>query len=154
MSRFSEKEDFDISIIGRQTFDDESDLVEIDTSGSYLNKNGIRYITYKEYDEDNPSVHRTNIIKVEDSKVTLIRPHSTTRLILEPGKRHLCMYDTGFGPVTIGVFTDYIKSTLGDKGGKLDIRYTLDIDSNLSSINLLTAKVKPKIPDMTKDIEV
>ena len=57
------------------------------------------YIVYKEYDEDNPNRYQTSILKVEkNDKVTLMRGNSSTRLILEKGKRHLCQYDTGMAP--------------------------------------------------------
>lgn len=134
-------ETYDISIIGRQEYEGESDLIEVNTTGTYGKKGDVRYIKYNEYDEEQPEVAKANIIKVEKDKVTLIRPNSVTRLILEPGKRHLCLYDMGYGNVTLGVFTDYINSTLTDTGGRLDVRYTLDIDSNLSSVNMLTATV-------------
>jgi hypothetical protein len=42
----------------------------------------------------------------------------------------------------VGVFTSKVKSDLGDLGGKLEIYYTLDINSNLSSSNELLITVK------------
>ncbi len=153
MEKRLDKENFDISIIGRQTYDEDSDVIEVNTSGSYSKKGDTRYIRYKEYDADNPGVSMTNVIKVENGKVTLIRQNSATRLIMETGKRHLCMYETGYGNLTVGIFTDYIKSTLKDNGGRLDVRYTIDVDSNLSSINVLTAKVRRKKPDLIEGIE-
>ncbi len=153
MEKRINKENFDISIIGRQTYEENSDVIEVNTSGSYTKKGDTRYIRYKEYGIDGADEEMTNTIKVEDGKVTLIRQNSATRLIMEPGKRHLCLYETGFGNLTVGIFTDFIKSTLKDSGGRLDIRYTIDVDSNLSSVNVLTAKVRRKKPDLIKDIE-
>lgn len=153
MKKQINKENFDISIIGRQTYEENSDVIEVNTSGSYTKKGDARYIRYKEYGVDGSDEEMTNTIKVEDGKVTLIRQNSSTRLIMEPGKRHLCLYETGYGNLTVGIFTDFIKSTLKDGGGRLDIRYTIDVDSNLSSVNVLTAKVRRKKPDLIKDIE-
>jgi uncharacterized beta-barrel protein YwiB (DUF1934 family) len=65
-----------------------------------------------------------------------------TRLILENGKRHLCQYDTGYGNMMIGIFTSRLDSELGDAGGSLQVSYTLDINSNLSSLNELSITVK------------
>ena len=74
----------------------------------------------------------------------MMRAGSATRLILEEGRRHLCLYDTGYGTVSVGVFTSELREDLRQEGGVLGIRYTLDIDSNLSSSNEITVEVKPR----------
>ncbi len=138
------KEDYNISITGRQFYDGDSDKIVLDTSGTYTQRAGSRFIAYREYDEEDPKIAHTSILKVEDGKVTMMRSGSATRLILEKGKRHRCLYDTGYGTLTVGVFTSELQSDLKCKGGKLNIKYTLDIDSNLSSKNEVTVEVKPK----------
>ena len=92
------KEDYAITIRGRQVYEDE-DQGEICLSalGTYREKDGTRFILYKEYDEDNASAYRTALLKVEPGMVTMSRSGSPTRLILEKGRRHLCLYDTGLG---------------------------------------------------------
>ncbi len=138
------KEDYAITIKGRQVYEDE-DQGEICLSalGTYREKDGTRFILYKEYDDDDASVFRTALLKVEPGMVTMSRSGSSTRLILEKGRRHLCLYDTGFGSLTVGVYTSRLDVDLGDNGGKLEIAYTLDVDSNLSSQNLLSVEVSP-----------
>ena len=64
---------------------------------------------------------------------------------LEEGRRHLCLYDTGYGTLSVGVFTSSLRSSLGERGGRVHIKYTLDIDSNLSSSNEITVDVKPRV---------
>ncbi len=71
-----------------------------------------------------------------------MRDNSATRLILEKGKRHLCQYDTGYGSLMVGVFTSSFESTLNEQGGSLRVRYTLDINSSLSSNNEISIIVK------------
>ncbi len=139
------KDDYNISITGRQLYDaQDRGEVTLSTTGTYTQRGGKQFIAYKEYDEDDPRLSHTAVLKVEPGKVTMIRQGSSTRLILEEGKRHLCLYDTGFGSLTVGVFTSCLKVALGREGGEMDIRYTLDIDSNLSSQNELTIKVSPQ----------
>ncbi|MCY1712652.1 DUF1934 domain-containing protein [Caproiciproducens galactitolivorans] len=137
-------ENYLISIKGRQRIDDETGEVELTTLGSYVRKGDSQYIVYKEYDTENSNAAKTSVLKVDgNKKVTLMRGGADrTRLILESGKRHLCQYDTGFGNMMVGVFTSKVKSELGDLGGKLEIYYTLDINSNLSSLNELFITVK------------
>ena len=142
---FAMQENYVISIVGRQKVDGETGEIEVTTLGNYVEKNGSRYIVYKEYDAEVPAGKpRTSILKVEGSdKMTLIRSGGdSTRLILENGKRHLCQYDTGFGSMTVGVFTESIRSKLTDQGGSLDVSYTLDVNANLSSFNELHITVK------------
>lgn len=137
------KEDFWISIVGTQKYDDDIGKIKLDTVGTYIKKNGARFITYKEYDDDNPSISHTSVLKIEDNKsVTMMKSGSQTRLILEKGKRHTCLYDTGYGHFHMGVFTSQLKNELTDIGGKLKVNYTLDIDANLSSRNELCIEVK------------
>ena len=90
------KEEFLINITGIQELDGQKDKIEMTTSGSYIMKKNHTYIGYKEYDEENPQISSSNIIKVEgDDKVTIIRNGGKqTRLILEKGKRHQCHYRT------------------------------------------------------------
>ncbi len=136
-------EDYLISIKGKQETDGETGEVELTTVGSYIQKGNSRYILYKEYTEAKGKPG-TSILKIEgNSKVTLIRGDGdNTRLILEKGKRHLCQYDTGYGSLMIGVFTSRVHSDLGDVGGRLELSYTLDVNSSLSSRNDLFITVR------------
>ncbi len=142
------KDDYDINIIGRQEYPDfpeGSGEISLNTTGSYTSRGGARLIAYKEYDTENPKVSCTSVLKVEPGKVTMMRSGSATRLILEEGRRHLCLYDTGYGTLSVGVFTSSLRSSLGERGGRVHIKYTLDIDSNLSSSNEITVDVKPRV---------
>ena len=138
------KDDYNISITGRQLYTAEDrGEVTLSTTGTYTQREGARFIAYKEYDEDDPKLAHTAVLKIEPGKVTMIRQGSSTRLILEEGRRHLCLYDTGFGSMTVGVFTSELRQALDQTGGSLEIKYTLDIDSNLSSRNELLVEVSP-----------
>ena len=54
----------------------------------------------------------------------------------------MCHYDTGFGSLMIGIFTNKVTCNLSDSGGQLDIVYSLDINSTLTSINEIHINVK------------
>ena len=140
------REDYVINITGRQFYEEDSGEVTLSTTGTYTVKDKASFIAYKEYDEDDPRVSHTAVLKVEPGKVTMMRGGSATRLILEEGRRHLCMYDTGFGPLTLGVFASELSMELGRDGGYMVIKYTLDVDSNLSSQNELRVEVSPLAP--------
>lgn len=136
-------EDFWISIVGKQKYEDDEGVIMVDTVGSYTKKGKVRYIAYKEYDDDNPGVSHTAVLKIEDDKVvTMSKAGTGTHLILEKGRRHSCLYDTAMGQLSMGVFTSELKNELTDSGGRLRVHYTLDIDSCLSSKNELSIEVR------------
>lgn len=140
------KDDYSIDIIGRQSYRDdiaEPGEVTLQTTGTYTERGGAQFISYKEYDDENPRVVHTSVLKVEPGKVTMMRIGTSTRLVLEENRRHTCFYDTGCGALSVGVFTSRLSSSLDKNGGKLSIKYTLDIDSNLSSTNEIEVKIKP-----------
>lgn len=143
------KEDYIISIVGKQTINGEQDEIELTTIGSYITKGKNRYIIYKEYDEDYPKRKIRSTLKIEDDKiVTMIRNgENPTRLMLERGKRHLCYYNTGYGSLMIGVFADTIKVNLNQDGGTINVRYTIDFNSDFNSLNELYIKVSSKEND-------
>jgi len=134
-------ENYVISIVGKQDYDGECGEVNLTTMGSYTQKNGKKFIAYKEYGEDgNPPI--TSVLKIDNERVEMIHTGDRTRLILEKGQRHSCEYDTGVGNLSVGVFTSDIISTLGDNGGNIQIFYTLDINSSLSSKNEISITVR------------
>lgn len=138
------KEDYAVTVIGRQICGDEDQgEVRLSALGTYREKDGKRFILYKEYDEEDAKSYRTSLLVVEPGMVTMSRSGTSTRLILEKGRRHHCLYDTVFGSMTVGIYTSRLDVDLGDRGGTLDIVYTLDIDSNLSSEQTLHIDVNP-----------
>lgn len=142
------REDYEILIRGRQTYGgeehDETGEITLSTTGTYTERGGAGFIAYKEYDEDDPKVSHTAVLKVEPGRVTMSRSGTDTRLVLEKGKRHLCFYDTGFGGLSVGIFTSDLESSLSRRGGTLSVKYTLDIDSALSSSNEIEVRIRPR----------
>lgn len=139
------REDYEITIIGRQTVDSETDEIKLDTLGDYTERDGIRYISFTEYEDEAPYHGHRKVLKIEDNgTVTMLHPGTPTRLVLQKGKRHKCMYDTGVGLLSLGVFTESMRHDLSREGGKLFIRYTLDIDAHLSSRNEILVTLKKR----------
>lgn len=132
----AENKKYMISIIGEQRLEDDTDKVEVLTTGNYIMKKDHCYIGYKEYDQENPNDCYDNLIKVEENMVTITRKGPMrSQLMLEKGRRHQCLYQTIAGDLMIGVFTKTMKSTLNEKGGTLEVSYTLDFNTDLVSEN-------------------
>lgn len=134
-----------ISVTGIQEVDGEKDKIEVIVTGDYIEKNGHRYIKYKEYDAEDPNIVLDTVVKVEDGKVSIIRMGDRpSRLILQQGVRHQCHYNTVMGDLMMGVYTSAIENNLTDNGGDLVARYQLDFFSDLVSDNEFHINVKEK----------
>lgn len=140
------KENYLISVTGTQIIDGEKECIKLTTGGEYVTDGTKHYIRYKEYDNDNPDICFNNTVKIEgDNMVTVIRSGpAQSRLLLEKGRRHQCHYNTMFGDLTVGVFTDTVTNKLTEKGGTLQASYTLDFNAGLVSKNEIYIKVTEK----------
>ena len=140
------KKDVTINIRGTYNFeDDEADVVELFTTGEFYRKNGSYYISYDESEVTGFKGSKTTL-KVEDQNcVTMSRKgadKALTQLIVQSGVRHQCQYDVGFGDMMIGVSGRSISSTLNDRGGRLEFKYSLDINALFASDNEMLIVVK------------
>ena len=135
--------DFIISVRGIQQIDDYSDETELLTSCSYKRINDSYIINYTMYDE-NSKTNKESTIKIEDSGlITLLKKETnTSKLKFEKNKRHICSYNTEYGIITFSTFTKKIINNLGPKGGKLELYYSLDANSNHLSENTVIINIK------------
>ena len=65
-----------------------------------------------------------------------------SELVFELGKRHLSLYHTEFGDLSIVVSTQSIHSTLTDDGGELDVQYAVEVANTPVGINHLNLNIK------------
>lgn len=145
---FKIKEDYIINITSKHIVEDDEDELNLITFGTFKEKGDKKYIVYKEYDENFPDKFKTCIIKIDnENMVTLIKNDiAQTKLILEKGKRHYSPYYTDVGSMTLGVFTNYVDFEYYEDKVVLNLKYSLEFNSNLMSINeiKISATKKPK----------
>lgn len=86
----------------------------------------------------------TTMVKVEqDRMVTMQRTGGLrSRLTVEKGQRHMSHYDTGYGELMVGVFGEQIENQIGSAGGRLYMRYTIDVNHSLVSRNQVEINIK------------
>ena len=118
-----------------------SELIIIGSASFYGEDYKIRY---RETDEQFKNSFVT--LSVENgNKVTMHRSGDyTTVMVMEKHKRHSCVYSTPAGSFTMGIYTDDVKSDMTPDGGTLTFRYTLDVNNNLISENILKVTLKRK----------
>lgn len=119
------------------------DKVNLLTRGSFIRKNGSFFISYKETEATGYDGNITTV-KVEPSgKVSMLRFGNTpSHLIIEPGRRHVCHYDSGYGVLSLGVAADEIDNRLNEQGGDLMFSYTLDTGNTQISYNQVKITVQ------------
>ena len=67
-----------------------------------------------------------------------------SQLMLQKGVRHQCIYETVAGDLNIGVFTKTLKNNLTERGGSLEVSYTLDFNTDLVSENRFFITIEEK----------
>lgn len=136
------EENYILYVKGVQTVDGESQTAETKTKASYITRNGTRYISYIEHDDDDINIKQRVTVKVTEQGVVTILKGSSGGLVLEKGGRHNCRYPTPFGYLMLGVYTDKLHSRFDDNGGELEASYTLEVDSAVASKNKLFLNIK------------
>ncbi len=82
-------------------------------------------------------------LDVTDSFVKMSRTgKANSTLFIEKGKKHHGHYGTPFGDFMIGINTDELKNGIGDNGGDLYMKYTIDVNSDFLSENEIFVNVE------------
>jgi uncharacterized beta-barrel protein YwiB (DUF1934 family) len=125
-----------VSVSGIQFELEESEPVELITTGDYYNKNGKHYILYDENDmEDGLTKNR---IKMTPDKIEVRKSGATNaQMIFEEGKTNLTYYDTSMGSLLI-----HMKEEENRIHAK--VNYSLEINYNHISDCEITIHVKSK----------
>ena len=135
-----------ISIKGKQSFEGtDDDTGELVTEG-LLAKEGEGEYTLSYQESEITGLEGTlTTFQVEQGRVTLLRVGEVnSQMVFEEGRRHLSMYETPYGALSIGVNTRKMRSSLGDTGGEITIDYALEIDHSVAGLNFFQIHVKEK----------
>ena len=85
----------------------------------------------------------TTEVQVDGGRVTLLRKGTiNSQMVFEEGQRHLSMYETPYGSLSVGIHTHRMRSTLGEAGGELEIDYAIEIDHLVAGQNMFRMNVK------------
>ena len=69
-----------------------------------------------------------------------------SQMVFEEGRRHLSMYNTPYGALSVGVSTRRMRSDLRRDGGSIEIHYAIEIDHAVAGQNLFQISVREKKP--------
>ncbi len=132
-----------ISITGVQNFPQGTDdAVELVTEGKYSYRDGRGELTYMESELTGMKGTKTSFI-FTPTEVTLAREGTlTSQMIFREGLKNTFLYDTPFGSATMGLDTHKIHSTMGPRGGDMEIDYIVDFDHTMVGRNKFRINVK------------
>lgn len=132
----------DITLISKAKTEDDCDETEFFTVGNYSAQEDGFVIMYSENADIGYDACRITIT-VKESAVTIERSAPAPSLLtVEKGKKHHCLYGTPFGDFMMGINAFDVKNELTAEGGKLYLRYSIDINSDFVSENELNLTVK------------
>lgn len=133
-----------ISIKGTQLYAENGpDEMELVTAGELRRDGQDRYtISYQETELTGLGGTTTEV-QVDGGRVTLLRKGTiNSQMVFEEGQRHLSMYETPYGSLSVGIHTHRMRSTLGEAGGELEIDYAIEIDHLVVGQNMFRMNVK------------
>ncbi len=133
-----------ISIKGRQSFEDMDDeVIDLVTEGRMSGGSAEGY-TLSYLESSATGMHGTmTTFQIQDGSITLQRMGAVnSQMIFEEGRKHLSLYETPYGALTIGVNTHRARSSLKDTGGDIEITYDIEIDHALAGENVFKISVR------------
>jgi uncharacterized beta-barrel protein YwiB (DUF1934 family) len=132
-----------IEIKGTQNYGEDSDVTTFTTNGSLEEKDGVYTLCYDESEMIGAKGVKTLLTIENGTKMTLCRTGGMeSRMVVEKGRRHSCLYNTPQGDFVIGIYGETLMSNLNAQGGKIYMSYTIDVNSGLISKNIMEIKVK------------
>ena len=131
-----------ISIKGKQVNDNGPDEMELVTAGQ-LSRTGNGYTVSYQETELTGLEGTTTVLRIDGPVVTLLREGTVnSQMVFEEGRRHLSMYETPYGSMSVGINTRRVKNTMGESGGDLEIDYAIEIDNLMVGRNYFSMNVK------------
>ena len=132
-----------ISIKGMQKYEGmPPDAMELVTKGRLAREGESYTLSYQESELTGLEGTLTTI-QVEGEQVTLMRVGEfNSQLVFQEGRRHLSMYNTPYGAMSVGVNTRHLLTQLNDQGGNIEVDYTIEVDHALAGRNVFRIDVK------------
>lgn len=132
-----------LTILSTQTADGETERSELNTT-AYFGRNGNEVtIKYTELDENGNTAGETVITVLDQQLVTIHKiGFAEAVMILEPGKTHPVKYSTVFGDMEMLLCALEIEAQFHPGGGRLQLRYLIDIGDSYSAQNTIDLRVR------------
>ena len=67
-----------------------------------------------------------------------------SQMIFEEGRQHTSLYETPMGELSVDIRTSFLRHSLTERGGLLEIRYSIAVDHTATGKNAFKIRVRPK----------
>ena len=134
-----------LSIRGEQYFDGiDPDETELMTEGTMaLTEDGM-VLSYEE-SELTGMEGTTTTFEVKGPRVTLTRSGAVnSQMVFEEGRQHTSLYETPFGELSVDIQTSTLKHNLSERGGLMEIKYSIAVEHTVTGRNCFKIRVKRK----------
>lgn len=133
-----------ISVRGEQYFEDiDPDTVELTTEGRMtIADDGEILLTYQETELTGMD-GTTTCFAIRGDTVTLRRTGSiNNEMRFHVGCPHMSLYETPMGALTVEIVTDKLAHRLSERGGLLDIKYTIAVEQQITGRHQFKIRVR------------
>ena len=134
-----------LSIRGEQHYDGaDPDATELMTEGTLeLTEAGLR-LRYQETALTGMEGTSTTF-EVRGPQVILTRSGKVnSQMIFEEGRQHTSLYETPYGELAVDVQTGRLRHNLSERGGILEIRYSIAVEHTVTGRNRFKIQVRRK----------
>lgn len=88
----------------------------------------------------------TTTFHIEGDRVILVRSGTTnSQMVFQEGTQHTSLYETPFGGLSMDIQTSYLRHNLTERGGVMEIRYSVAMEHAITGRNQFKIRVKPKL---------
>lgn len=142
------EKDVIISIKGQQVYPNSApEVIELVTAGK-LSKSEDNSITLSYQESEVTGLEGTlTTIQVEPERITLMRVGAVnSQMVFEEGRKHLSLYDTPYGALSVGINTRKMRAQLDETGGDITVHYAIEIEHNQAGRSVFHINVKEAAP--------
>ena len=87
----------------------------------------------------------TTTFEVKGPRVTLTNNDKVnSQMIFEEGRQHTSLYETPFGELTVDIQTSFLKHNLTERGGVMEIKYSIAVEHTVTGRNCFKIRVRRK----------
>lgn len=134
-----------LSIRGEQYFDGiDPDAQELLTEGTMtLTEDGM-VLAYQETALTGMEGTTTRF-QIRGPRVILTRSGTVnSQMVFEEGRQHTSLYETPFGELSVDIQTSVLKHNLTERGGLMEIKYSIAVEHTVTGRNCFKIRVRPK----------
>ena len=134
-----------LSIRGEQYFDDiDPDATELMTEGTMVLTEDGMVLSYEET-ELTGMEGTTTTFEVKGPQVILTRTGTVnSQMVFEEGRQHTSLNETPFGELTVDIQTSTLKHNLTQRGGVMEIKYSIAVEHTVTGRNCFKIRVRRK----------